>query len=45
MKAFIVDSYKSKTGMRLDEMPLPQLREDEVLVEVGFGEQWNREVS
>ncbi|HBQ0129144.1 TPA: NADP-dependent oxidoreductase [Klebsiella pneumoniae] len=34
MKAFIVDSYKSKTGMRLDEMPLPQLREDEVLVEV-----------
>ena len=34
MKAFIVDSYKSKTGMRLGEVPMPQLGEDEVLVEV-----------
>ena len=34
MKAFIVDTYKSKTGMRLGEMPMPQLGEDEVLVEV-----------
>jgi alcohol dehydrogenase len=34
MKAYIVDSYKSKTGMRLGEVPMPQLGEDEVLVEV-----------
>lgn len=34
MKAFIVDKYKSKTGLRLVEMPVPELREDEVLVEV-----------
>lgn len=34
MKAFFVDTYKSKTGMRLGEMPMPQLNEDEVLVEV-----------
>jgi NADPH:quinone reductase-like Zn-dependent oxidoreductase len=34
MKAFIVDRYKSKTGMRLGEMPKPQVGEDEVLVEV-----------
>ncbi len=34
MKAFIVDTYKSKTGMRLGEMPMPQLGKDEVLVEV-----------
>jgi len=34
MKAFIVDSFKSKTGMRLGEVPTPQLRDDEVLVEV-----------
>jgi NADPH:quinone reductase-like Zn-dependent oxidoreductase len=34
MKAFIVDRYKSKTGMRLGDMPMPQWAEDEVLVEV-----------
>lgn len=34
MKAFIVDKYGSKTGLRLSEMPVPALREDEVLVEV-----------
>lgn len=34
MKAFVVDRYKSKTGMRMGEVPLPQLGEDEVLVEV-----------
>ena len=34
MKAFIVDKYGSKTGLRLGEMPIPELREDEVLVEV-----------
>jgi alcohol dehydrogenase len=34
MKAFIVDRYKIKTGMRMGEMPMPQVGEDEVLVEV-----------
>lgn len=34
MKAFIVDKYGSKTGLRLGDMPVPELREDEVLVEV-----------
>ena len=34
MKAFIVDRYKSKTGMRSGEVPVPQIAEDEVLVEV-----------
>lgn len=34
MKAFIVDRYGKKEGLRLADMPEPQLREDEVLVQV-----------
>jgi NADPH:quinone reductase-like Zn-dependent oxidoreductase len=34
MKAFIVDRYRTKGALRLGEMPLPALRDDDVLVEV-----------
>src|SRR5215207_316902 len=34
MKAFIVDRYGSKDGVRAGEMPDPQLREDDVLVQI-----------
>jgi len=34
MKAFIIDKYKSKDGGRIGQMPDPELRADEVLVEV-----------
>jgi D-arabinose 1-dehydrogenase-like Zn-dependent alcohol dehydrogenase len=34
MKAFIIDRYKSKDGGRLGDMPEPQLRDDDVLVDV-----------
>lgn len=34
MKAFFVDRYGRKSGLRLGEMPSPELGEDEVLVEV-----------
>ena len=34
MKAFIVDRYGKKGGVRIGEMPDPELREDEVLVRV-----------
>ena len=34
MKAFIVDRYGSKDGARAGEMPDPQLREDDVLVQI-----------
>jgi len=34
MKAFIVDRYGKKRALRLVYMPHPQLRDDEVLVEV-----------
>lgn len=34
MKAFITDRYSKKDPMRLDEMPLPELRNDDVLIEV-----------
>ena len=34
MKAFIVDRYGKKDGVRIGEMPDPELREDEVLVQV-----------
>ena len=34
MKAFIVDRYGSKDGVRADEMPDPELREDDVLVQI-----------
>lgn len=34
MKAFVLDGYGKKRAMRLAEMPDPELREDEVLVQV-----------
>jgi len=34
MKAFIVDRYGKKDGGRIGEMPDPQLRQDDVLVQV-----------
>ena len=34
MKAFIVDRYGKKQGVRIGEMPEPELRENEVLVQV-----------
>jgi NADPH:quinone reductase-like Zn-dependent oxidoreductase len=34
MKAFVIDRYKSKDGGRLGDMPEPQIRDDDVLVEV-----------
>ncbi|MDO3625752.1 NADP-dependent oxidoreductase [Mucilaginibacter sp. BT774] len=34
MKAFIIDKYKSKDGGRIGQIPAPELRADEVLVEV-----------
>ena len=34
MKAFIIDRYGSKNGVRLGEMPEPDVREDDVLVQV-----------
>ena len=34
MKAFILDQYGKKSGLRLGEMPAPELRDDEVLVQV-----------
>ena len=34
MKAFVLDRYGKKRALRLAEMPSPELRDDEVLVEV-----------
>src|SRR5437764_8626786 len=34
MKAFIVDRYGSKDGVRAGDMPEPELREDDVLVQI-----------
>lgn len=34
MKAFVVDAYKPKAGMRLGEVSMPSLGDDDVLVEV-----------
>jgi len=34
MKAFIIDKYKSKDGGRIGQMPEPEPRADEVLIEV-----------
>ena len=34
MKAFIVDRYGSKDGVRVGEMPDPELRDDDVLVQI-----------
>src|SRR5215216_6584011 len=34
MKAFIIDRYGSTDGVRIAEMPDPELREDDVLVQI-----------
>jgi NADPH:quinone reductase-like Zn-dependent oxidoreductase len=34
MKAFVVDRYKSKDALRLGDMPQPEVRDDDVLVQV-----------
>ena len=34
MKAFIVDRYKKKHPLRLGDMPEPELRDDDVLVQI-----------
>lgn len=34
MKAFIIDKYKSNDGGRLGQIPIPELKVDEVLVEI-----------
>ena len=34
MKAFIIDRYGSKDGVRAGEMPDPELQEDDVLVQI-----------
>lgn len=34
MKAFVVDRYRKQAALRLADMPIPELREDEILVEV-----------
>jgi NADPH:quinone reductase-like Zn-dependent oxidoreductase len=34
MKAFIVDRYGRKDGVRFGEMPEPELRADDVLVQI-----------
>jgi NADPH:quinone reductase-like Zn-dependent oxidoreductase len=34
MKAFVVDKYKKKAALRLAEMPMPDVRDNDVLVEI-----------
>ena len=34
MKAFVLDKYKKKSALRLADVPMPELRDDEVLVQV-----------
>src|SRR5713101_999314 len=34
MKAFIIERYGSKDGVRIGEMPDPELRQDDVLVQI-----------
>ncbi|MFW8696132.1 NADP-dependent oxidoreductase, partial [Mesorhizobium japonicum] len=34
MKAFVVDKYQKKGALRRAEMPEPELRENDVLVEI-----------
>jgi NADPH:quinone reductase-like Zn-dependent oxidoreductase len=34
MKAFIIDRYGKKGPMRLGDMPEPEVRDDDVLIEV-----------
>ncbi|MDA9478055.1 NADPH:quinone oxidoreductase [Bradyrhizobium sp. CCBAU 65884] len=35
MKAFVVDKYKKKAALRLANLPEPEMRDDDVLVQVG----------
>src|SRR5215216_2208035 len=37
MKAFVLERYGKKSALRSAEMPTPELRDDEVLVEVHAG--------
>ena len=34
MKAFVLDRYGKKTSLRLADMPRPEVRDDEILVQV-----------
>jgi NADPH:quinone reductase-like Zn-dependent oxidoreductase len=34
MKAFVVDRYGRKSGVRAGDMPVPELREDDVLIQI-----------
>ena len=34
MKAFVVDRYGRKNGVRTGDMPVPEIREDDVLIEI-----------
>jgi len=34
MKAFVVDGYKSKAALRFGDMPNPELRDDDVMVQI-----------
>ncbi|EIM98710.1 alcohol dehydrogenase, partial [Paraburkholderia hospita] len=34
MKAFVVDRYGRKHGVRAGDMPVPELREDDVLIQI-----------
>ena len=34
MKAFVVDRYKSKVGLRFGDMPNPELRDDDGMVQI-----------
>jgi alcohol dehydrogenase len=34
MKAFIVDRYKSKDDLRFGDMPVPELRDEDIMVQV-----------
>ncbi|PXX47814.1 alcohol dehydrogenase [Undibacterium pigrum] len=34
MKAFVVDRYQKKGALRIGQIPIPEIREDEVLIEI-----------
>jgi hypothetical protein len=34
MKAFVIDRYQSKGALRFGEIPNPQLRDDDVMVQI-----------
>ncbi len=34
MKAFIIDQYGSKDGLRVSDMPIPEMRDTDVLIEI-----------